>query len=74
MDKVEFKRYAISSLYTFLAGFFTSVIAALSTTDMTTFKMGTALTIFLVGMRGGVKVLGEAFIIWKSKKKKMSEP
>lgn len=69
MDKNEFKRYAISSLYTFLSGFVIAIIPALDSMDWQNVGVGSLVGLALVGIRGGVKVLGEAFLIWKDKKK-----
>lgn len=68
MDKTEFKRYAVSSLYTFLAGFLIAIMPVLDTLDFQ--HLGTAAIFGLIGagIRGGIKLLGESFLVWKDKK------
>ena len=68
MDQTEFKRYAISSLYTFISGFLTAVAAAFATTDWKTLQWGTIISIIWTGVRYGVKVAGEAYFVWRDKK------
>lgn len=68
MDKSEFKRYAISSLYTFLSGFVIAIIHVLDSMNWQNVGVGSLVGLAFVGVRGGIKVLGEAFLVWKDKK------
>lgn len=69
MDQTEFKRYAISSLYTFVAGFLLAIMPVLDSIDFS--NMGRAAIFGLIGagVRGGIKMLGESFLVWRDKKK-----
>lgn len=68
MEKFEWKRYLISSLYTFLTGFLLAILANLDSIDWSNLEAGALLGLMGAGLRGGIKIVGEAFLIWRDKK------
>lgn len=64
MDKLKenWRRYVVSSIVTFLSGFCVAIVPVLETLDMSDLKTSAIVGLILVGIRGGVKLLMEAFI------------
>jgi len=66
--KDNWKRYLISSVVTFLAGFCIAVIPMLDSFSIHDLTTSTVVGILAVGMRAGIKVLMETFLAWYSTK------
>ena len=62
MNKQTFKRYAISSLVTFLTGFSMTMVTEIDEVTLASFKDGSFLGLLFVCARTGVKVVLEYFI------------
>lgn len=62
------KRYLISSLVTFLAGFCIAVGPMIGDVTLEGLKTGAVTGILFTGIRAGVKALIELVIHWTSKK------
>ena len=58
------KRYLISSFLTFASGFSIVFIMELDHLSLNSFKDGSFVGAVFVGMRGGLKLLLEAFVNW----------
>lgn len=66
----HWKRYLVSSLVTFLAGFAMAVIPVLDKAPMgDTLTWGALVGMIMVGVRAGVKLVLEAFVAWWSNRK-----
>ena len=61
------KRYSISILVTFVAGFVISVIPELDSFTLESFKDGTVIGVIFAGARTGIKFVFEKFIFWYNK-------
>lgn len=61
-----FKRYAISSLVTFLTGFCVVVLPLMNDITMDTLKNGAYVGIVVLGVRAGIKALMEYFLATRS--------
>lgn len=73
--KDHWKRYLLSSVVTFLAGFALAVGAQLETLNYEAINTSVLLGLFMVGIRGGVKVLVEwGLPLVKEVKERYSKP
>lgn len=68
--KKNWRRYAVSSLVSFLAGFAMAVVPTLNALNLESLTTSAIWGIVFVGLRGGVKVLMEAFLSWYGVSKK----
>ena len=66
--KENWKHYAVSSLITFVAGFAVAVLPLLDNLTLDSLESGVLVGVFLTGVRAGLKVLIESFVVWYSKK------
>ncbi len=57
------RRYVISTLITFAAGFLVVVTPEVQVLTVDTLQHGALLGIFVAGVRAGVKALAEAYLI-----------
>ena len=64
----EVKRWAISSLITFLAGFALVILPSLDTLNLADLQGGALIGLLFAGVRAGVKAVLESFIAWYSTK------
>lgn len=62
LDKI--KRYAVSSFVTFLAGFGMALAPFLNDLTLEKLKSGGLFGLLFIGVRGGLKLLVEAFLVW----------
>lgn len=63
-----FKRYALSTLVTFLTGFCIVFVAQIDQLTMESFRDGTIVGVVFAATRAGVKVVIEAFLSYRSAK------
>lgn len=64
----ETKRWVVSSLVTFGAGFAIAVVPQLDALSLDSLKDGAVVGVVFAGVRAGVKAVLEAFIAWYSTK------
>jgi len=69
MTKETFKRYLVSSLVTFLAGLFSTLLFDWDKITLETLKDGSILGIIFLAVRGGFKGVLELFILTFADKK-----
>lgn len=65
--KAEVLRYARSIAITFLAGFAIEIVPELNELTLSSLKDGTLIGLLFVGVRTGVKMVLEAFLLWYRK-------
>lgn len=63
-----FKRYIVSSLVTFAAGFAIAVVPQIDQISIASFQDGAVIGILFAGARLGIKMVLEAFLAWYSTK------
>jgi len=64
------KRYAISSLITFLSGFILTLAAQIETLNVGSFENGAAIALIITALRAGFKVLIETIAAKLAMKKR----
>lgn len=66
--KQELKRWALSSLVTFISGFSFVFVAGIEDVTLESFKDGSIVGFAFVCVRAGIKAVLEAFLLWRSRK------
>lgn len=64
----NWKRWAISTLITFLAGFAVAILPTINDITLASVQDGTVVGVFFIATRSGFKALLEAFVAWYAKK------
>jgi len=67
MKLATVKRYAISTLVTFLAGFSLVMLPELNNLNQENLSNGVLVGVLLAGVRAGIKSVLEAFLVWYNK-------
>ncbi len=62
------KRYIISSLVTFVAGFALAVVPIIGDITLQSFTNGAIVGVIFVGIRTGTKAVLESFLVWYAQK------
>ena len=69
MKKDTIKRYIISSALTFLTGFALVLVGQADGITLESFRDGTLVGVLFVAVRAGLKMLLEAFLVWRGVEK-----
>ena len=64
----HWKRYAVSSLVSFVSGFAIAVLPLLDNLSLADVRGGAFVGLGFVGLRAGLKALLEAFVAWRASK------
>lgn len=68
-DKNNIKRYIISAVITFVAGFGAAILPHLDSITIDNISTGAVSGLVLIGVRAGIKLCTEAFISWYANRK-----
>lgn len=68
MIKNNWKRYLVSSLLTFIAGFCLVFVNEIDNLSLEAVKDGALIGVLFVSVRAGVKALVEGFLFWYTNK------
>lgn len=70
MTKETIKRYVISTVVTFFAGFAIAVLPLLSDLTIESIQTGALVGVIFAGVRAGIKIVLEVFVAWYSNRAK----